>query len=162
VSDRAAGVRSVAGVLMFALIFSLSLTFITAWSLYAREMAFGARARDLLATFAAGSFVGSLLAWFISNALARRRPDSARFAAMLLALTTGTSGTIAFFYFLQYRSYFSDFHDNFPSVQWMFQMLFTGATAAYTFTVSGLPLILPLGLIPLFLGAAWYTRVSRG
>ena len=81
---------------------------------------------------------------------------------MSFTLILGTAGITAFFFFLQYRLYYAQWHDQSFSEMWIVQMLFTGATAVYIFAVSGLRMLLPFGLPVLFGAALVFARKPRG
>jgi hypothetical protein len=96
-------------------------------------------------------FAGGLLAWpFLlpsARFFAHGRPVETRFAAFFLALTTGTILMTAFLFAMDYRIFYSQWHAPFMSRIWMFQFVFTGASAVYQFCVLGLGLFLPAGLV---------------
>jgi hypothetical protein len=148
--------------LRFAVVHAVVITGAAAATLALREVAMNHRVGIVLAIFAAGSALGGFLAVLVAAAVAGHRPPPKRFAAMLATLTFGTAGGIALVYLVQFRLIQPDFYEDFPSLHFLEQMLFTGASAAYTFTVSGLPLILPHGLAALFGAAIWFARRPRG
>ena len=96
-------------------------------------------------------FGGGLLSWpfnlLAGRYLALGHELEARFAAFFLALTTGTVLMTAFLFAMDYRIFYSRLHAPFGSVIWMFQFVFTGASAIYQFLVIGLGLFLPVGLV---------------
>lgn len=110
-------------------------------------------------------FFGGALSWPILVPLARRfargRPASARFAAFFLALSIGTAAMTAFIFAMDYRWFYSRWHAPFGSLVWIFQFLFTGASAVYQFAVLGLTLFLPVGLLCLTAVSAYLARQSR-
>jgi hypothetical protein len=99
-------------------------------------------------------FSGGLLSWpfnlLVGRYFALGQKVETRFAAFLLALTTGTVLMTAFLFAMDYRIFYARWHAPFGSVIWMFQFVFTGASAVYQFLVIGLGLFLPLGLVCLF------------
>ncbi|MBB3464735.1 hypothetical protein FHT92_005380 [Rhizobium sp. BK377] len=99
-------------------------------------------------------FGGGLLSWpfnlLAGRYLALGHQVEARFAAFFLVLTMGTVMMTAFLFAMDYRIFYSRWHSPFGSVIWMFQFVFTGASAIYQFLVLGLGLFLPLGLACLF------------
>ncbi len=99
-------------------------------------------------------FGGGLLSWpfnlLAGRYLALGHQVEARFAAFFLVLTTGTVLMTAFLFAMDYRIFYSRWHSPFGSIIWMFQFVFTGASAVYQFLVLGLGLFLPLGLVCLF------------
>ena len=69
------------------------------------------------------------------------RPLRLGFAfVLLLGLTLFCT---AGFFALQYRQYYAQWHSDFPSITWVFQLVFTLAAAAYQFAVLGTRLLLP-------------------
>jgi hypothetical protein len=109
-----------------------------------------AHLRDLALLY----FTGGLLAWpFIlplGRFLAHRRSPETRFAAFFLTLAAGTILMTAFLFAMDYRVFYSAWHASFGSLTWVFQFVFTGASAVYQFAVLGIRLFLPLGLLCLF------------
>ncbi len=110
-------------------------------------------------------FFGGALAWPIlvplTQRFARQRPTGARFAAFFLALSIGTVAMTAFLFAMDYRWFYSRWHAPFGSLIWIFQFLFTGASAVYQFAVLGLALFLPLGLLCLIVVSAYLARRAR-
>lgn len=122
----------------------------------------GGKAMKVLAIFGAGALVGGFLAWVLAAMLAGgARSAGRRAAVMLVLLVIGTAGTVALIYFIDFRSYFAQFHDTTFSRDWLVEMLFTGAGALYVFASMGLRLMLPAGLPLLFIGAALFARATR-
>ncbi len=107
-------------------------------------------------------FFGGALSWLIlvplTQRFARQRPTSARFTAFFLALSVGTAAMTAFLFAMDYRWFYSRWHAPFGSLIWIFQFLFTGASAVYQFAVLGLALFLPLGLLCLIVVSAYLAR----
>jgi hypothetical protein len=96
-------------------------------------------------------FGGGLLSWPfmlpLGRFIAHRRPMEARFAAFFVTLAAGTVLMTAFLFAMDYRIFYSRWHAPFGSEIWIFQFLFTGASAVYQFMVLGLRLFLPAGLV---------------
>lgn len=110
-------------------------------------------------------FFGSALSWLVMVPLAERfarsRLVSARFAAFFLALSLGTVAMTAFLFAMDYRWFYSRWHAPFGSLIWIFQFLFTGASAVYQFAVLGLSLFLPFGLLFLIAASVYLARARR-
>lgn len=110
-------------------------------------------------------FFGGMLAWPIGVPLARQfaghRPPSARFAVFFLVLLLGTATMTAFLFAMDYRWFYARWHASFGSLVWVFQLLFTGASAVYQFAVLGLSLFLPFGLLCLTVVSAYLARQMR-
>ncbi|GES48581.1 hypothetical protein Rhsp01_01260 [Rhizobium sp. NBRC 114257] len=110
-------------------------------------------------------FFGGALSWPVlvplTQRFARQRPTSARFAAFFLALSIGTAAMTALLFAMDYRWFYSRWHAPFGSLIWIFQFLFTGASAVYQFAVLGLTLFLPFGLLCLTAVSAYLARRAR-
>ncbi|MEM8811651.1 MAG: hypothetical protein AAGF59_03465 [Pseudomonadota bacterium] len=120
----------------------------------ARDQVVDGRIATIAVVFLVGSLPGLLTAWLIVALLGSRGNWSARFSLALIAIMVCVPLATAFIFFLQYRIYFSAWHDPAFTEVWIWQILFTGATAVYLFVVSAIPFILPLGLL-LIVAAAW-------
>jgi hypothetical protein len=96
-------------------------------------------------------FAGGLLAWPfvlpVGRFLAHRRPIETRFEAFFVTLAAGTVLMTAFLFAMDYRLFYARWHAPAGTITWAFQFLFTGASAVYQFSVLGLRLFLPLGLV---------------
>ncbi|GAC1041009.1 hypothetical protein thsrh120_10130 [Rhizobium sp. No.120] len=107
-------------------------------------------------------FFGAALSWPalipLIRRFTRRRPTGARFAAFFLALSIGTVAMTAFLFAMDYRWFYSRWHAPFGSLIWIFQFLFTSASAVYQFAVLGLTLFLPFGLLCLIVVSAYLAR----
>jgi hypothetical protein len=110
-------------------------------------------------------FLGSLLSWLVALPLIwfsglGRRPET-RFAASFLLLTLATVTVLAVLFALQYRLFYSQWHEPFGSRIWMFQFIFTSASAVYQFSVLGTRLLLPFGIVLIFGASLWLARRMR-
>lgn len=107
-------------------------------------------------------FVGGLLAFlpglWVGRIVARGRAAHARFATVFVALLLATLGMTAVVYALQYRQYYSQWHEDVFTRIWMFQLIFTFAAAIYQFAVLGMRLFVPVGFIALVAAALYYAR----
>jgi hypothetical protein len=155
----AAGLRRAVG---FATLHAALITAAAALSILLRDIALNERVAVLLAIFAAGSWIGGFLALLLATIVAARRPPLKRFAAMLATLTTGTAGGIALVYLFEFRLLDAEFWSDGLGLHIFEELLFTAASAGYTLLVSGLPLLLPHGLLVLFGAAIWFARLPRG
>jgi hypothetical protein len=110
-------------------------------------------------------FLGGVFAWPVALKAAFRcgsgKPVETRFAACFLCLSIVTMGMTAFLFALDYRIFYSRWHNPFGSIIWMFQFAFTGASAVYQFGVLGSRLFLPLGLVFLPLASLYLARRMR-
>jgi len=104
------------------------------------------------------AFCGAALAWPPSLAafrfIAFRRGREAAFATAFLCLTIFTIGVTSVIFAIIYRSFYAQWHGDPLTKLWLFQLVFTTASALYQFAVQGLRLYLPLGVMFLF-GASW-------
>jgi hypothetical protein len=110
----------------------------------------------------AAAFTAGALGWIAAAAVAGSRPAGARFAAMLAALMIGTAAFVALGQFLAFQLGDGVRNDppEFPSLQFVLNILGGGASAAYVTVAVALRLLLPVGLIPLFAGAAVFVRLT--
>jgi hypothetical protein len=101
--------------------------------------------------------VGLTLARFASSGKTAER----RFAAYFLGLALSTIGFTAAIYALDYRQYYSAWHEEMFTTTWMFQFFFTAAVAVIQFAVLGVRLFFPLGFVALFVASLWFARPAR-
>lgn len=107
-------------------------------------------------------FYGGLLAFapgvMLAKFLFRRSSAVFRFLGativILLVTHTATAGLFA----LQYRVFYSHWHQSFPSLIWFFQFSFTSAGAIYQYSVDSVYYYWPFTLLS-FLGfGLWFAR----
>jgi hypothetical protein len=106
------------------------------------------------AFFVTGGFLAFAPAIWIGRFLSRGRTDVG-FAASLLALAILTVGITALLTALQYRQYYSTWHDHPFTIRWCFEFVFTTAAAIYQFLVLGLRAYFPCGFVAL-IAASWW------
>ncbi|TCR82133.1 hypothetical protein [Rhizobium sp. BK376] len=110
-------------------------------------------------------FFGGAFAWPFMIPLARvlafRKSVETRFAAFFLTLSVGTMAMTAFLFAMDYRLFYSRWHAPFGSIVWMFQFVFTSASAVYQFAVLGSRLFLPLGLLFLVATSLYLAKRMR-
>ncbi len=111
--------------------------------------------------FSAGGAIGWLTAVPIARWLTLRRPVENRFSAYLLGLMLATVSFTAFLFSMQYRIFYSQWHDPIGTVGWTFEFLETGLGAVYQFMVLGLPHFLPIGFPALLLASGWLAKSLR-
>lgn len=99
----------------------------------------------------AGAFLAFIPALLLARYIAFQKPATARFSAFALCLCLGTYGITALLFALQYRVFYAQWHEPFLTRIWFFQQIFTIAGAAYQFTVIGLWLYFPVGIVCLFI-----------
>lgn len=90
--------------------------------------------------------------------LGGRWTGTRRFALAMVALAVATISVTAMLYALQYRLYYSEWHDNVFTVRWMFEVGFTTLAALYQFAVLGMRHFLPLGLVGLAVVSIGFAR----
>ncbi len=116
--------------------------------------------QPIVAVFALGGILafptGLFAAKFIDT-----RSATGRFAAAFIGLGLASALGVAFVFSMQYRVYYARWHDDFLSIGWIFQLLFTGAGAVYQFAVLGSRMFFPLGLAALFAASLWHARQTR-
>lgn len=108
----------------------------------------------VIAFFAVGGCLAFAPAIWIGRLLSRGRAD-AGFAATFLALAILTIGVTALLTALQYRQYYSAWHDHPFTIRWTFEFVFTTAAAIYQFLVLGLRAYFPIGFVAL-IAASWW------
>ncbi|WP_181707546.1 hypothetical protein [Chthonobacter rhizosphaerae] len=155
---RAEARAALPAALAFGLVHGAVVGLLTVLALHRREVAFGERAEAVIVTLALGAMIGGFLAWIAAAALAVHRPATARFAAMLVALAAGTAGGPAVIAFVRFRAYFAEFHEPFPHPLWLLQTIATFIHSTLLLVAAGLPLLMPLGLVPLLVGAFVFSR----
>ena len=104
------------------------------------------------------SFVPGIVA---ARMVAPRGNERQRFAAALLCLGISSVLGVAFVFSMQYRLYYAQWHEPFPTVPWFFQLAFTGANAVYQFAVLGTRMFFPLALVALFAVSLRHARQPR-
>jgi hypothetical protein len=117
-----------------------------------------AKYQAIAALFGLGAALGFPLALYVARFVSAGRSAEAAFAAMFLALSLSTLGVTAFLFALHYRSYYASWHEEFGTVTWAFQFVFTIGAALVQFAVLGARMFLPLGLTALFLVSLWFAR----
>jgi hypothetical protein len=110
---------------------------------------------------AAGAVLAFAPALFLARFVSHGRSAEAAFAAMFLALAICTIGATAAVFALDYRRYYSEWHEDFGTITWAVQFVFTAANALVQFAVLGVRLFFPVGFIGLFVAAFWFARRPR-
>lgn len=111
--------------------------------------------------YAAGGLIGWLVALPLIHLVEKRGGPQTVLAAWLLLLGVVTVGAISGIYALQYRTFYAHWHAPFPSRIWVYQQIFTTASALYQFAVLGLRHLLPTGLAMLLVLSMVMARRSR-
>jgi hypothetical protein len=111
--------------------------------------------------YAVGAAIAFPVALFLARFVSYRRPAEAAFAAMFLALALSTVGITALIFAFDYRSYYAEWHEDFGTITWVFQLVFTTAAAVIQFAVLGVRLFFPAGFVALFVASLWFARSAR-
>ncbi|MFK5979068.1 MAG: hypothetical protein QM488_09305 [Rhizobiaceae bacterium] len=102
-----------------------------------------------------GGSIAAFLTRVFSHWLTKNSTKTARFAATLGFLSAGTVATTAILFGLQFRTYFSQWHEEIFTLEWVFQLVFTLAYAAYIYGSTALHLLIsPMNVVILIL-CAW-------
>lgn len=144
----------VAGALVWGVVMAAS-----AWlGLWWREWETGDHIFRIVLLFFIGALVAYPLAIAAARWLAADWSSNRRFATAFLALAAATIGVTAGLYALQYRLYYSEWHDDHFSIRWGFELVFTTLAAIYQFAVMGMSLFLPLGFLALIVASYRFAR----
>jgi len=117
-----------------------------------------AQTGQILAIYFTGAYIAFALArpflGFANRYLAFRW----RFALAVLVLAGLTLGATAGVLALDYRAYYSEWHDNFFSIVWFYQQAYTVLGSTYQYLVIGTRLYWPLGPVFLLVTSWWLAR----
>ena len=119
------------------------------------------QSETIVIVFALGGLLAFPAALYATRLAALGAPPERRFAAALLFLGVATVLGTAFVYSMHYRAYFAQWHSDFLTIHWIFQLLFTGANAVYQFSVLGMRLFFPVGFVALFAASLFVARMAR-
>jgi hypothetical protein len=114
--------------------------------------------QTILAIFAIGGLLAFPFGLYAARLFAPSGDPGARFAAAFLAMGVASALAVAFVFSMQYRIYYAQWHEPFPSIPWFFQLAFTGAGAVYQFAVLGMRMFFPVALLALFAFGLWHAR----
>lgn len=109
----------------------------------------------IFAVSAACAFVPALI---LAGWISAGRGREAAFAAMFVCLAALTIAATAFGYAAHYRIYYAQWHADAFTVEWLYQLVFTGLASLVQFAVLGLRHYLPVGLPALFVVSYWFSR----
>lgn len=146
--------RSLVFAIAWAALIGLLQTALLMW----RGEALTGRSAAVVLVMTSSGFLGAFCAWGAASLLTFRRRKGrlpARFAAMILSLTLGTTGFAAVMFFLQLRAYYSEWHTSTISMQMFWEFAFTAASSSYVFAVLSARPLLPFAFLPL-LAFSWY------
>lgn len=121
----------------------------------------GERIYDVVALFFLCGLVAFPVAIGLSSWLARGWAVERRFAVAVLALSVATIGLTALIYAIQYRLYYSQWHDHPFTVRWVFEVGFTTLAAMYQFAATGMRHYFPIGFVALTMASVWFARLRN-
>ena len=108
------------------------------------------------------TFGGAALAFPLSlmafRFIAFKRSREVAFAAAFLCLTIFTIGVTSLVFAIIYRNFYAQWHGDPFTRLWMYQLIFTAASALYQFAVIGVRFYLPLGVLFLFAASLMLAR----
>ncbi|MBX3529820.1 MAG: hypothetical protein KF849_04385 [Rhizobiaceae bacterium] len=117
--------------------------------------------QTILAVFALGGLLAFPSGLFAARLLAPGASVGPRFAASFLCMGLASVLGVAFVFSMQYRVYYAQWHEPFPTIPWFFQLAFTGAGAVYQFAVLGVRMLFPVAFVALFAFSLWHARALR-
>ena len=112
----------------------------------------------ILLVYSAGGLAAWLIALPMARLVTRHRGIETRFAGHFALLGLGTIAVTAFFFAMDYRVFYAQWHQPFATRIWAYQFVFTILGASYQFVVMGLRLYLPVGLPILAAVSLWLAR----
>lgn len=115
----------------------------------------------IIAMFGVGGLLAFPIGFYLAQYLARQSRLEARFAAALLGFALATVAMTALLYVLDYRDYYSEWHEPAFTKIWFKELLVTAAAALYQFAALGMRLFFPLGFCALFAVAVWFVRLPH-
>ncbi len=130
-------------------------------SLYVRNRLETAHLAQLLALYLAGGVLAWPFVVFTARLVSRNARLETRFAACLVLLAVGTIAMTAFLFAMDYRLFYSQWHQPLLTKTGMRQVFGTSASAVYQFAVMGLGLYLPVGLPLLAAVSLWLAKAMR-
>lgn len=130
-------------------------------SLHLFGRANGSHDLELTVLYASGGLIGWLMALPVIRLTSQHRPSQTVFAAWLLILGLATIGATAGLFALQYRVFYAHWHAPFPSRIWVYQQIFTTASALYQFAVLGIRHFLPAAFVALLVISLSMARRNR-
>ena len=145
------------GALLWGLLIALSVTF----SAYGLHRLPGNHRAIVLGLYFTGAAFGWVAALPLIRFASHSRSQETRFAAAFLFLAGGTAACTAQLFALQYRHFYAQWHEPFGTRIWLFQFVFTSASAVYQFAVLGIRHYLPFGFILLVGASILHARRSR-
>jgi len=137
-----AGFRTIAG---FSLLYAIGAVVSVAIGCLAAGWSIDGRLWSFLGIVAVAGFLAAALSWLAASLVGRRRPPTARFAAMLIALTLSTALVTALLFFLQHFFAPGVRHAPLLSSFFLVELFHSAISVTYLFAVTGLRLFFPAG-----------------
>ena len=147
-------VRSTLWAALWAIVVAASVTF----HLTSIGWAFDKALLPALFPYLAGAFTGSLFGHAMASRLPASKQPTVHFAAFFAATAIMTLGFTAFFFYIQQRAYFAQWHAEIFTIRWFLQAVFTGFGSAYLFLATGLRPLLPWAVVALALASLSFSR----
>ena len=149
--------KTFGGAVLWGLLMSLSALF----GLWLRDWQTASHYLPVALVFAAGGVIAFPLALFSARLFGLGRRHEAAFAATFIAFAVFTIGFTALAFAILYRSYYAEWHAPAFTITWIFQLVFTTASAIGQFAVLGTRLYFPLGFVALGAISAWIAMKMR-
>lgn len=143
----------------FAWGLAMAMSFLASVSVFGRDM--GSHTGALTVLYAGGAFLGWLIALPLIHFVSRNRAPSVVLSAYLVILGLATLAATAGLFALHYRIFYAHWHAPAFTRVWIYQQVFTSASAVYQFAVTGLRHFLPVGLLLLLGLSLVMARRSR-
>jgi hypothetical protein len=150
-------VRAIAGTVTWSAVMALS----AAIALMLGGRVASSQSQTVIVIYALGGLLAYPVALYATRLFTLGTGAERRFAAALFFLGIATMLATAFVFSMHYRLYYAQWHSDFPSIDWIFHLLFTGANAVYQFSVLGTRLFFPLGIVALFAASLLVARQAR-
>ena len=112
----------------------------------------------ITAIYGCGALVGGYAAVLFAQSFPHNRTTNVRFALFFVLLILFTLGFTLMIFILQHRLYFSQWHSDFGSITWFFQLFFTSLGSIFLFLLTGLRPLLPWGVVALFIASFAFSR----
>lgn len=108
--------------------------------------------------FALGSLIGGAYGVWAASFWGTGKGAIIRFGLFFATVGGATLVMVSLLFYLPFRAYSAQWHGDFLSVEWAFQVFFTGLSAGYLFLATGLPLAVPWIFLLLVLASLAFSR----
>jgi hypothetical protein len=150
--------RTFRAVALFSLLYAFGATVSVAIGCLAAGWSIDDRLWSFLSLVAPATLLAAALSWPAAALVSRGRPPTARFAAMLIALTLSTALLTAFLFFVQHFFAPGARHAPLFSTYFLVELFHSALAATYLFAVTGLRLFFPAGLVVMILASLAFAR----